>query len=288
VETIPAGDDPSTRPGWVGDRVVIAHPVTNSGLPVYVHAKGVVADDVWMSIGSSNMSRRSMNLDSEINAASIDTRLRRGTPLTAREFRTALMAEHLRLLPEERPLVDDPREGFRLFQETLAGRRPWAHTGIVAYDPTKTQYGIQPPDLDPFFPDALAAGMDPDGNDPAGLRLVDFLGLRQTFAEAETPADLGNLTALRIHADVSALPPPDPADPYVWTVELTGPSPFVPRTTSPRPVSEDTNLGIVSSTVTWHVTGRVGVRSAPASAISVAQADVSPTTLVTSVTLGFE
>lgn len=279
--------DPSTLPGWVGDRVVIAHPTTNSGLPVYVHAKAVIADDVWMSIGSSNMSRRSTNLDSEINAATIDTRIRRGAPFTPREFRVALMAEHLRLLPEERPLVEDPREGFRLYKATLALERPWAPLGLVAYNPSLTQYGIPPPDFDAHFPDALAAGMDPDGNDPSGIRLVDFLSLRQTFAEADDPADLGNLTALRVHADVSALPPPDPADPYDWSVELTGPQPPAPRTTAPRPVAEDTVLGIVSSLVTWHVTGRVALRSAPTATISTAQADVSATGLVTSVTLSF-
>jgi phosphatidylserine/phosphatidylglycerophosphate/cardiolipin synthase-like enzyme len=287
VERIPDGQDPTTMTGYVGDRVIIAHPTTNSGLPVYVHAKAMVADDMWMSIGSSNMSRRSMNLDSEINAASIDTRIRRGTPLTARDFRVALMAEHLRLLPEERALIDDPREGFRLFKATLAGERPWAHVGISAYNPLFTQYGIAPPDFDAHFPEALAAGMDPDGDDPAGIRLVDFLSLRQTFATAVTPADLGNLTALRVHADISALPPPDPADPYIWTVELTGSLPPSPRTAGPLPVTEDASLGIVPSTVTWHLAGAVALTSAPASPIATAQADVSPAVLVMTVTLGF-
>ncbi|HYC91749.1 MAG TPA: phospholipase D-like domain-containing protein [Thermoanaerobaculia bacterium] len=288
VETIPEGEDPAAMPGYVGDRVVIAHPVTNSGVPVYVHAKGMIADDLWMSIGSSNLSRRSMSVDSEINAASIDSRIRRGTPLTAREFRVALMADHLRLLPEERALVDDPREGFRLFKATLAGERPWARVGITAYDPNHTQYGIEPPGFDPHFPEALAAGMDPDGNDPSGIRLVDFLSLRQTFATAATPADLGNLTAVRVHADIAALPPPaDPADPYVWTVVLTGPQPPSPRTTGPLPVTQDATLGVVSSSVTWHVAGAVALASAPGTPIATAEVDVTPSSLVTNVTLVF-
>ncbi|HUP70194.1 MAG TPA: phospholipase D-like domain-containing protein [Acidimicrobiales bacterium] len=123
--------------------------------PVYVHTKVAVADDVWMSIGSANLSRRSMGYDSEITAATIDARIRRGGHLTPRQFRVALMAEHLRLLPEEHPLVEDPDDGFALFKAALAGERPWAKAGLMPYDPLHSQYGHQPPDFDPYFPDAL-------------------------------------------------------------------------------------------------------------------------------------
>lgn len=286
---LPPGVDASTLPGWVGDRVVIAHPIEKNNRPVYVHAKAMVADDVWMSIGSSNLSRRSMGLDSEINAATIDARIRRGAHLTPREFRVALMAEHLRLLPEERPLVDDPDDAFELFTTALAGGRPWAKVGLIPYDPLHSQYGHQPPDFDAYFPDALAAGMDPDGEHPGEIRLVDFLGLRQLFAEASDPATFGNVTALHASADVTALPALDPAvDRYVWTVELSSSAPNVPpRTAGPMPVTDDAQFGIVLSTVPWQIVGRVARESAPGTVLSTTQADVTIMSLVTHVVLVF-
>ena len=288
IEAIPAGEDPTALPGFIGDRVIIAHPIADSGRSVYVHAKALVADDLWMSIGSSNLSRRSMGLDSEINAATIDARIRRGAQLTAREFRVALMAEHLRLLPEERPLVEDPRDAFQLFRATLAGERPWVHKGLVAYDPLKTQYGHQPPDFDAYFPDALAAGMDPDGDDPAEIRLVDFLSLRQAFASASDPLEFGNVTALRASANVSALPTLDPAvDSYLWTVDLSSATDPLTRSIGPLPVTDPATLGIVTNTVTWQIAGRVARSSAPATVISSAQVIVNPTALVTDVVLVF-
>ena len=43
-------------------------------------------------------------------------------------------------------------------QATLAGQRPWVRSGVVVYDPLVTQYGDQPPDFDPYVPDALGGG----------------------------------------------------------------------------------------------------------------------------------
>jgi phosphatidylserine/phosphatidylglycerophosphate/cardiolipin synthase-like enzyme len=43
-----------------------------AGTPVYVHAKVCVVDDVWASIGSDNLNRRSWTHDSELAAVVLD------------------------------------------------------------------------------------------------------------------------------------------------------------------------------------------------------------------------
>jgi cardiolipin synthase len=55
---------------------------------IYVHAKVMLVDDAWMTIGSCNIARRSFFGDIEINASIWD-------PLAVRALRRALLAEHL-------------------------------------------------------------------------------------------------------------------------------------------------------------------------------------------------
>jgi len=69
------------------------------------------------TIGSANLTRRSWTFDSEINVACIDERLRRGGHQSARQLRVDLLAEHLQLLPVETPLIDDPRDAFRIVKD---------------------------------------------------------------------------------------------------------------------------------------------------------------------------
>src|SRR6185369_15335569 len=42
------------------------------GVPIYVHAKVCVIDDVWASVGSDNVNRRSWTHDSELSVAVLD------------------------------------------------------------------------------------------------------------------------------------------------------------------------------------------------------------------------
>jgi phosphatidylserine/phosphatidylglycerophosphate/cardiolipin synthase-like enzyme len=70
------------------DRVAAYGLENHAGVPVYVHAKVCLIDDVWASTGSDNFSRRSWTHDSELTAVVLDEAY-------ARELRLRLAAEHL-------------------------------------------------------------------------------------------------------------------------------------------------------------------------------------------------
>lgn len=77
-------------------RLAVYMPYTAAGVPIYVHAKIMIADDRILRIGSSNVNNRSMRLDTECDLT-IDAEL---TPHAAMrgcitEIRDALIAEHL-------------------------------------------------------------------------------------------------------------------------------------------------------------------------------------------------
>jgi phosphatidylserine/phosphatidylglycerophosphate/cardiolipin synthase-like enzyme len=58
--------------------------------PLYVHAKVAIVDDRWLTVGSANLNAHSLMNDTEMNVASDDAELARGT-------RLRLWAEHLGL-----------------------------------------------------------------------------------------------------------------------------------------------------------------------------------------------
>ncbi|WP_306754190.1 phospholipase D-like domain-containing protein [Paracoccus actinidiae] len=76
-------------------RFRILYPVTESGQPIYVHAKIMIVDDVLLRIGSSNIDRRSMGFDTECDVAITATD--DGTRRLIGHIRTTLLAEHLGL-----------------------------------------------------------------------------------------------------------------------------------------------------------------------------------------------
>lgn len=89
-----------------GKRVGFYDVQNDDGAPVYVHAKVCVIDDVWATVGSDNLNRRSWTHDSEISCAVIDSELDVRMPLDpgglgdgsrkfARDLRLTLWAEHL-------------------------------------------------------------------------------------------------------------------------------------------------------------------------------------------------
>jgi phosphatidylserine/phosphatidylglycerophosphate/cardiolipin synthase-like enzyme len=100
-----------------GNRVGIYDLENEVGTPIYVHAKVCVIDDVWASVGSDNLNRRSWTHDSELSCAVIDSDLDGRAPHDpgglgdgsrrfARALRLSLWAEHLDRSMDDAELLD--------------------------------------------------------------------------------------------------------------------------------------------------------------------------------------
>jgi phosphatidylserine/phosphatidylglycerophosphate/cardiolipin synthase-like enzyme len=130
-----------------GDRVAIYDIENLAGVPVYVHAKICVIDDVWASVGSDNFNRRSWSHDSEIACAVLDVEREVREPIDpaglgdgarkyARDLRLQLWREHLgRADGHDRDLLD-PGEAVAKFQEAALALDRWHRGG---------QHGERPP-----------------------------------------------------------------------------------------------------------------------------------------------
>jgi phosphatidylserine/phosphatidylglycerophosphate/cardiolipin synthase-like enzyme len=105
------------------------------GVPIYVHAKICLVDDVWMTCGSDNFNRRSWTNDSELTCAVLDptpdTRQPRdlsahgdGARRLARNLRLMLWSEHLGLAPDDERLLD-PATAFDLWRERATALDAW-------------------------------------------------------------------------------------------------------------------------------------------------------------------
>jgi len=66
-----------------GSRFVV-YDLERDRLPVYVHAKICIVDDVWMTVGSDNLNRRSWTHDSELSCAVLDDEADRREPADSR------------------------------------------------------------------------------------------------------------------------------------------------------------------------------------------------------------
>jgi phosphatidylserine/phosphatidylglycerophosphate/cardiolipin synthase-like enzyme len=200
-------DAPGDAAGDLSSRVLILNPHNDAAEPTYVHCKMILADDLWMSIGSANMSRRSMTYDSELTAASIDTVIRRGARRSIREFRTALLASHLGLHPAERPLIEDPDDAFAFTRRAVDGEVPWLLDRIRCqrHDLDHTHYGFQPNQEQQASSDALRFALDSDGElTHHGVRFIDFIPLLQ----GADPSQLSEVSSLQLTFDLSALSVP--------------------------------------------------------------------------------
>jgi phosphatidylserine/phosphatidylglycerophosphate/cardiolipin synthase-like enzyme len=111
-----------------GDRVGIYDVENQDGTPIYVHAKVCIIDDVWATVGSDNLNRRSWTHDSELSCAVIDSELDERIPVDpgglgdgsrkfARELRMSLWAEHLGRSPAD-PALLDVAQGSELWRKT--------------------------------------------------------------------------------------------------------------------------------------------------------------------------
>ncbi len=107
-----------------GDRVAVYGIQNSQQVPIYVHAKACVIDDLWACVGSDNLNRRSWTHDSELACAVLDEqrdarepavldRFGSGARVFARDLRLQLAAEHLGRAAGE---VDDLVDPVRMFQ----------------------------------------------------------------------------------------------------------------------------------------------------------------------------
>ena len=114
-----------------GDRVGFYDLENEIGSPIYVHAKICIVDDVWASVGSDNLNRRSWTHDSELACAVIDSELDIRPPLDpgglgdgsrkfARDLRLSLWAEHLGR-PLDDPALLDIAHSSQLWESAASG-----------------------------------------------------------------------------------------------------------------------------------------------------------------------
>jgi phosphatidylserine/phosphatidylglycerophosphate/cardiolipin synthase-like enzyme len=154
------------------NRLLVFHLRNRSGQFTYVHAKIMVVDDVWASIGSSNIGYRSMTYDGEINCDVIDGAIVRGDRRYARDLRVALWTEHLRLQSRGGPMLLDPRKGFEMLRQAAEGGLARPHH-LAPYDPAFIGEDLNlpgaPPMYDPTNPNHEIVRthlIDPDGRKP--------------------------------------------------------------------------------------------------------------------------
>ena len=81
-------------------RFQIYSPVTDGSADIYVHAKIMIVDDIFLKVGSANLNNRSMGLDSECDVL-VDARKNPSARTAIAEIQCDLLAEHLGTSCEE-------------------------------------------------------------------------------------------------------------------------------------------------------------------------------------------
>ncbi|MHA6761353.1 phospholipase D family protein [Streptacidiphilus sp. PAMC 29251] len=132
-----------------GDRFAVYGVENHAGTPVYVHAKVCVIDDVWATVGSDNVNRRSWTHDSELSCAVLDDAPDLRQPqdpgglgdrarIYARDLRLTLGREHLDLDSdtEAAGVLCDPAAAFRAFDESAAALDAWHTAGRAGPRPS--------------------------------------------------------------------------------------------------------------------------------------------------------
>ena len=152
------------------------------GVPIYVHAKVCVIDDVWATTGSDNFNRRSWTHDSELAAAVFDRRLAQpdsDVPLVAdqprayaQQLRMELAREHLGLDDAADLDLGDPEATYAAFAESADRLDRWVSAGRTGPRPPGQLRRLSDPDL-PRRTRAWATPLYRDIYDPDGRRLVD-------------------------------------------------------------------------------------------------------------------
>jgi len=120
-------------------RVAVYGIENHAGTPVYVHAKVCVVDDVWASVGSDNVNRRSWTHDSEVSCSVLDATADGRSPVDpaalgdgartyARDLRLTLSREHLDRADGDDGDLVDPEAAYAAFRDAAAALDRW-HAG---------------------------------------------------------------------------------------------------------------------------------------------------------------
>ncbi|HZV27122.1 MAG TPA: phospholipase D family protein [Acidothermaceae bacterium] len=123
-----------------GDRVAVYGLENRSGVPIYVHAKVCVVDDVWATVGSDNLNRRSWSHDSELSCAVLDqdrdlrepldpAGLDDGARVFARNLRLELAREHLGRADGDDGDLIDPKQFFDVMAAAADRLDTWYDKG---------------------------------------------------------------------------------------------------------------------------------------------------------------
>ncbi|WP_206490812.1 phospholipase D family protein [Rhodococcus sp. KRD162] len=168
-----------------GDRVLVLDIENDRGIPVYVHAKVCIIDDVWTAVGSDNFNRRSWTHDSELTAAIIDeTRDTRepldpaglgdGARVHARSLRLELAREHLGRADGDDADLVDPQQFFDVISASTTALDNW-HRNPSSGPRPAGRLRLHEISVPPVWQQRLAAlayrlFVDPDGR-PIGMRL---------------------------------------------------------------------------------------------------------------------
>jgi phosphatidylserine/phosphatidylglycerophosphate/cardiolipin synthase-like enzyme len=129
-----------------GGRVAVYGIENAAGTPIYVHAKVCIIDDLWASIGSDNVNRRSWTHDSELSCAVIDEvadpraprlldKFGHGARVFARNLRLELAREHLGRDNADEVDLLDPVTAFEAFRASAQALQQWVDHGRVGRRP---------------------------------------------------------------------------------------------------------------------------------------------------------
>jgi len=117
------------------ERVGIYDLENAAGVPIYVHAKICIVDDLWLTCGSDNFNRRSWTSDSELTCAVVDPTADEREPRDLpghgdgarrlpRDLRLQVWAEHLGR-PADDPALLDPVAAFDIWRDAAAALDTW-------------------------------------------------------------------------------------------------------------------------------------------------------------------
>lgn len=100
----------------VKDKVALLFPRNRAGKEIYVHSKHMIVDDVWMTVGSSNINYRGMTYDWEFDVGIIGRRLYEGGTSTVRNQRIEICRLLLGLPKAYSASLRDPYAVFRMLK----------------------------------------------------------------------------------------------------------------------------------------------------------------------------